>query len=88
MKRYFGIGAIAGVIVGLIIQNFIPQILSFELLYNILSRKQTGIPLYPTASGSVFAVGTLFPIFTCVLGGLISATVFKLTPKRKRTERN
>ena len=78
MKRYVGIGAIVGVVVGFVIQFFFPSILNFELVYNIVFRKQTGIPIYPTSSGSVYAVGSLFPLLTGIIGGVVAMVVYKL----------
>lgn len=69
MSKWVTIGALIGGLVGIILSFVYPELLQFEFLYDVETRQQTGVPLYPQyKSGSAFAVGMFVPLM-CGLAG-------------------
>jgi len=82
MSKYVAIGTLTGILLGVTLQLFFPDILLFEVFFNRSLRVQTGTPTYPQyTSGSIFSVGFIAPAVFGLLGAIVGFAFHRIRNK-------
>lgn len=77
-KRFLAIGALAGILIGVLISFLFPDLLKYSAEFNNSSRVAQGLPDYSPKSGSIFNSLMVMPMFLGILGGVLGLVLFKL----------
>lgn len=82
-QKFVVAGIIAGFLLGIIVPVIYPVLLTQELWFNQSFRTDLGrsVMYFSPISGSVFAVGMLFPAIFGALGGLIGLFLGRFSSK-------
>ncbi|EKD65472.1 MAG: hypothetical protein ACD_50C00080G0005 [uncultured bacterium] len=79
-NKFVVVGAFLGASFGVLLEALYPKVAILELLYNIFTRQQLRLPVYPDPpiDGSVFAVGVIIPLLFGIVGCLVGIVIYKV----------
>jgi len=77
-KRFIAIGALSGILAGILLSLVFPNLLMFGAEYRSASNTQLGLPDYTSTSGSILNSLIVFPMLLGILGGIFGLITFKL----------
>jgi len=80
MYKSVAIGALIGIVVGIIIMATFPGLLPLDLMFNQLKNIRSGYPedFYSFQGGSIYNTGAVVPIFFGFIGALTAFLIKKI----------
>lgn len=84
MRRYIAVGAIIGIMAGLILPIMFPQFLYLDIIYKVLFNRQLGYPpdYYSPQSGGILTGEGIFVVFFGIVGALLGLILSKIKKSR------
>jgi hypothetical protein len=89
MAKAGSIGALVGIGIGILLTVLYPSLLEIEFIFRILQAQSLQYPpnYYSPKDGSVFSVGSFFPVVFGVIGYCIGLVIYKVKQSKEREHR-